>query len=56
MPERICPRCGRGMVSGWQFPGCANYGPDLRDNAHALFCTHFADRVCDPCLKAIQSA
>ena len=48
-PEYICPRCGCGMESGWQYASCADFPENERAEAHSLFCKRFALDVCSDC-------
>ena len=51
--EQTCPRCGRGMQSGYPYPDCpetARHGM-TRAEAHNVFCINFADDICAECYR-----
>ena len=55
--ELMCPRCGCGMDSGWQYPSCADFPTaEERFAAHRTYCApsrHALD-VCGMCCDELR--
>lgn len=51
--EKQCPRCGRGVDSGYQYPDCHDTRAHgmTQDEAHGVFCSDFADDICAECYR-----
>jgi hypothetical protein len=48
--EKQCPRCGRGKMSGYLYPDCANAPEGMTwAEAHRVFCANFDDDICADC-------